>query len=482
MSVIERFLGFVYRIYLSRTILSEGLGIYQITLTIFGLLLTLTSSGIPITVSRMMTRYRAEKNERAVMQTVSAGIIFSLSLAIPIVLAFVFFNRYLSFIFSDERCMQILLIVLPGLIFTSVYAVIRGSFWGNKDFLPYSIIELAEEAVMLVAGIVLINYSTSMLDGVRRAAWAVLISYLFSFTVSFTVFLKKGGRIVAPGKVMKPLVVSSSPITGMRTATSLINSLVAVILPARLIAAGMTKSQALSLFGTAFGMALPILFMPGTLIGSLAVVLVPELSENFYKNQKLNLQKNIERALKFSLFVAFSIIPVLISYGENLGVFFYDSQEAGRYLSRAAVAMLPMSVCMITTSMLNSMNLERKTLLFYLFGAAFMLASIFFLPKFIGINSLVVGLVGQYTITGVLNLLALRRAVGKKLDYRKFTLKGLAFALPSCLFGFMLNNVFSSFASNTVNCLAGCVLCAAFNVALYVLFGMIDIKNPKNIC
>ena len=60
-SLMEKFLGFIYRIYLSRAIGSEGVGLYQITLSVFALLLTLCSSGIPATVSRLITKYRAER-------------------------------------------------------------------------------------------------------------------------------------------------------------------------------------------------------------------------------------------------------------------------------------------------------------------------------------------------------------------------------------------------------------------------------------
>ena len=46
-SVIERALGFIYRVYLSRALGAEGVGIYQISVSVIGLIMTLTSSGIP---------------------------------------------------------------------------------------------------------------------------------------------------------------------------------------------------------------------------------------------------------------------------------------------------------------------------------------------------------------------------------------------------------------------------------------------------
>ncbi|MBO5851111.1 MAG: oligosaccharide flippase family protein, partial [Clostridia bacterium] len=60
LSFIERLFGFIYRIFLSRTLGSEGVGIYQIALSVVGLLITLTASGIPITVSRIMIKNRTE--------------------------------------------------------------------------------------------------------------------------------------------------------------------------------------------------------------------------------------------------------------------------------------------------------------------------------------------------------------------------------------------------------------------------------------
>ena len=126
LSVIERLLGFIYRIFLSRNLGSEGVGIYQISLSVVGLLMTLTASGIPITISRIMAKHDAEKSSQLAYKTVTAGIILSLVLSVPIVLILLFFPDTFSFIFTDKRCFTLLRIVLPGVIITSVYAVIRG--------------------------------------------------------------------------------------------------------------------------------------------------------------------------------------------------------------------------------------------------------------------------------------------------------------------------------------------------------------------
>ena len=74
-STAERLLGFIYRIFLSRNLGSEGMGLYSVALSVVGLIMTLTSSGIPITVSRIMTKHSAENRESLSFGTVTAGII-----------------------------------------------------------------------------------------------------------------------------------------------------------------------------------------------------------------------------------------------------------------------------------------------------------------------------------------------------------------------------------------------------------------------
>ena len=180
-SVCEKFLGFLYRIFLSRTIGAEGIGIYQVALSVFALLLTLISSGTPITVSRLMTKYKAEKDNARVEKVVSAGIIFTLFLALPICLIIYLFRNSLSLVFADPRCTPVFLIVLPGLVFTSIYGVIRGVFWGNKDFLPYSIIELLEEICMIFVGSILILFSKSAYQEQSTQGWQSLYRTSFLF-------------------------------------------------------------------------------------------------------------------------------------------------------------------------------------------------------------------------------------------------------------------------------------------------------------
>ena len=444
LSICERGLGFLYRIILSRTVGPEGLGIYQLSLSVFAVLVTATSSGIPITVSRLISKYRAGKNPYAERQTVTAAVCITLAFAVPVFLALWLLGDSLAFLFSDERCTQVFLILLYGFVFTSVYAVVRGSFWGNKQFLAYSVIEFIEESVMIAVGSLLVVHMTDVLDGARRAAFAVVISYLVSFTISMIYFFVKGGKFVNPHGQFKPLLSSAMPITAMRTSTSLINSLISVLLPARLILGGMTSAEAMTEYGVVLGMAMPVLFMPSTIIGSVALVLTPELSDNFYRGQHERLKGNIEKALQITILVACTLIPFFFVFGADAGMLLFTSASSGEIIRNCCLMLLPMSLSLITTSMLNSLGCEKHTLINFLVGAAVMLACVWFLPPYIGIYGLCLGQFLDHTVCSALNLRLLHKKCVRKPVFAAFFLKAAAITLPEAGLGVLLYPLFRS--------------------------------------
>lgn len=479
-STSEKFLGFLYRIFLSRTVGAEGIGLYQVALSVFALLFTICCSGTPITVSRLMTKYKAENRPDRVAKVITAGILVTLAFAIPITLIFYIFAPQFGFLFADQRCIPVFRVVIPGLIFTSVYAVLRGVFWGNKDFLPYSIIELLEEVCMIIVGIILISFASNVYQGAFSAGVAVLVSYIFSFSLAVIVFLFRKNKLKNPKSELKPLLTSAMPITAMRTANSLSNSLVSIILPLRMIAAGYTNAQAMSSFGAALGQAMPLLSTPTSLISSFTLVLVPEISENFYKNNHYYLKRDIEKALKFTVFLTCLFIPVFWVCGSEIGIIIFGGHECGEYLSYSAFLMLFMSLSAITTSMLNSMGMENKTLVYYIISGLFMLLSVYFLPKFFGIYALIIGFAFVYGLTSILNLILLKKNCGQKPEYKKFLVFSVITVFPTALIGFMLEKMLVSSLGIFLTLMVCSSVMVLFNLLLYLGFGFISVDFIKS--
>lgn len=484
LSVAERGLGFLYRIVLSRLIGAEGLGLYQVALSLFALFLTFGTGGIPITVSRMISKSKAENDPYGERRAVSAGICLCLMLTLPFCFILSAFGDKMTFLFSDERSFGVFRILLLGLACSSVYAVIRGSFWGNKEFLTPSILEIAEETVMVIAGVLLLRSVPSPAVGAEKAAWAVVISYFFSFTASMLCFFFRGGKLSTPKTALKPLFKATMPITSVRASGSLVNSAVAVLLPVMLLRTGVDKTEALRLFGIVSGMVLPVLFIPSTLIGSLSLVLVPELSEDFYRKKYERLRKNLERGLSATLLISCILIPFFYALGEDVGRLAFSEATAGKMIVKSSLILLPMSVTMISTSMLNSLGFEKQTFAFYFFGAASMIVCILVLPTFCGVYAYIVGLGASYILTAVCNLVFLYKKgllfqkTGEQVCVPRLLFPAIAI-LPLSFLGRTFCFLFKGFAGQTLSVVFTAFALAISTAILYVLLGIIPIKKKN---
>ncbi|MGN0812970.1 MAG: oligosaccharide flippase family protein [Candidatus Coproplasma sp.] len=480
-SIIEKTLSFIYRIILSRSIGAEGLGIYQICLSVFSVFLTIAATGIPVTVSRLIAKNSATGRPLAKHAVVTSGVLCSLLFTVPVALLLFFAKDLYSFLFPDRDYVNIFLILLPGLILTSVYAVIRGSFWGNKQFLPYSIIELAEDAVMVVCGCILISFAHTAEGGARAAVIAVLVSYIFSFAVSLFWYFFTGGKFVKPNGQFKPLFTASLPVTAMRTSTSILNSCVAMFLPALLsYACGYSDSQSLAIYGAVLGMSIPVLFTPSPLISSIAVVVAPQMSENFYSNRTDLLKRDIEKTLKGSVLIATVLIPVFFTQGKDIGLFLYDNALSGEIISNFSFMMLPMCLSMITTTVLNSMHREIKTLIYYFIGAAVMLACIFGLTRFWGIYAYMAGVTLNFVITAVFNLRLLKK-ICPKINCFGYALRCVLICAAACAFGSLLSNLLKDVLPLIIKILICGGAASLFAVIAFYAMEMITIKPVKKV-
>ena len=96
---------------------AESLGIYQISFSIFMVLLTVIASGLPLIVSRMTAKFNTQKDKQKEYECVTSATVIALTLSIVISILVFALQVPLSHIFADKRCIYILIALLPALIF-----------------------------------------------------------------------------------------------------------------------------------------------------------------------------------------------------------------------------------------------------------------------------------------------------------------------------------------------------------------------------
>ncbi|MBR7110269.1 MAG: oligosaccharide flippase family protein [Clostridia bacterium] len=477
LSVLARIFSFLFRIYLSRTIGAENLGIYQIALSIFFLFCTLTA-GLPLTVSRKTAELSISPDKKAEKSLLSSALLVGISLSACIVALLYICRNSLSFLFSDQRCLPLFLILLPCCISTAIYGIIRGWFWGHKNFTVFSLTEFFECIVRITLGVLLVSGVVAGAGGAYGTALSFTIADVLCTVVLCILFVIYGGRLSRPNKV-KEVLRTSTPLTAVRLYNSLINSLIAIIVPARLIACGMESNMAVSEFGRAMGMAIPLLMSPSTLTGAIATVLVPELAMLKAQGNSNELKRKAENSIVLSLLCAYLFVVIFLPLGKEIGILFYNDEKAGNYISLASFLMIPMSVSGITATMLDSLGLELKTMRNFILGSILMLAVLYITPQFCGVYSIAIGLSVSYLTSSTLNLISLKKELQISLRSTFEVLFAVGITVGVCSYG----AVFIKNITQSLPIFLNICIPAIFSVAFFLLFtslyGYVDISILK---
>ncbi|MBR2390933.1 MAG: oligosaccharide flippase family protein [Clostridia bacterium] len=476
-SVLTRALGFLLKIYLSRSLGSVLLGSYQVAMSIFGVLMTLVSSGIPVVLSRNVSYYSGKKNKKAIGSIVSSGLILTGMICLIVSLIVLLFPNLMSKMFTSTASSEMILILLPALISSSIYEVLRGALWGTQNFFTISFTEFIEQVIRIVILMILFNTTFLKMSLTNKTALSLSLACIISSIIVCIIYFKKGGTLANPKHEFKNLLKTSSPITAVRTVSSVVSSIISIIIPIRLMTYGYSSTEALSEFGIIMGMTFPLIMIPSTLIGSLAVTIIPSISEqsNDIDNNELKDKSILKSKINFALRTTVVFSSILISTFAALGIpicnFLYKNQKAGIYLCFATITMIPMGISQITSSILNAIGLEMKSLKNYVFSSSLLILSILFLPKYIGTYSLIAGYLLMSLTSSILNLKMLSKRSLVNFDFLKTVLIMLGISLLTMSLGSSIyhliagKSLISLIIGGTVTFGSTLLLIYAFNIA-----------------
>lgn len=477
-SVITRFLGFVFRIYLSRKLGAEYLGLFQVASSVIGIMLTLVSSGLPLSTAKFVAKYEAENRQKNKKAVVGASLIIAISLSAILCLLIFIGQNLFTHIFADDRAIKLMIIMLPAVFFSSIYCVFRGAMWGKNDYFSVCITEFIEQVARIVITVILLASLTSKYDFSIGTAQCFSIACTISAILSVFIYFKKDGKILFKKGEYKNILRSSAPVTGVRVTSSFIQPLSAIIIPAQLISIGYTSSQAMSAYGVMMGMVFPLLFIPMAVIGSLGMVLIPNIAGLMSQNNYDKIASQVKNSIQTSIFCSAIFIPLYLGVGDLIGVVLYDNVLSGVLLQISAIIVVPIALCNITSSMLNALNLEVKSFKNYLAGAIAMFASMFLLTKSMGINSIILGLFLCMSIVALLNIRMLNKKLpGLQLKIVKTLCKYSLICLPCALLAYLSESIFLHFLPVFVSCTIGGIIGISMCLILLNTFNIFKVAQ-----
>lgn len=366
--LIAKILGALYRIPLTNILQADGLGVYQTVFPIYALLLTLSSSGIPSAISKLISS--GEPADKVLAKALS--IFLPLGLIGTTILCLL--SVPLSSFQGIPEAKYAYIALSPAVTFVSAIACARGYFQGGSDMFPTAASQIVEQAGKLTVGLFLcyLFRADYALAG-AAACFGVTISEIIATAYLFFRLKKDNVRYktkeinYSARKIVStvfPITLSALllPIARVFDSFTIINVI------------GKYSLRAAALYGLYTGSVESVIGVPVALCYGAAISALPQISSAAAKNDCKSAKSKIVEAIAVTIFPAslfsaviaiFSPLITRILFG---GFTTADAIIVSKLLSYSAINVCLLSLVQTSSAILIGLNKPYASCLFLGFG------------------------------------------------------------------------------------------------------------------
>ena len=390
-----KIIGSVNRILLSRLLGGEGIGLYQMAYPVYLLLVAVSSAGIAIAVSIMISEKLAQQDYGNVQR------IFKVSISLMVVAGgFFALALYLGAgwmvetgIVSDGRAYYGLIALTPAVFFSAILACFRGYFQGLQLMTAPAVSQILEQLVRVVTMLALayVLLPQGLAYAAAGAAFGAVPGAMMGIMVLTLFYVYYGrqqrfsGDFVAPplgvGAIGKRLLLLALPVACANVVVPLTSSVDMLLVPRRLIANGYSIPQATELFGYLAGMAQPLLLLATIPTVSLAASIVPAIAEAHTLGRKAEIRAKALMALKLCSLITLPAAVGMMALAGPISQLLYGTAGAERALLHSGPALWLLGLQQISTGILQGMGKIHTPMIHMLIGLGAKLVAVWYLTN-----------------------------------------------------------------------------------------------------
>lgn len=433
--LVVRILGFVYRIYLSNLIGAEGMGLFQLIMPLYTLIILTLTAGVSIAVSKMVAEEQAQRRyvnspritANAVLLVICSGA--SVSLLLYLNAGFIS-----SVLLKDTRIYGSLILLAPCIPLIAASSALKGYFYGMQQVMPTAVSQIVEQIVKIGIIMALAGYFAGgeIELACTVAVAGTILGELSNLAVLAVVYQcrKRGGKSKATsGKpagrlgIIKRLLKIAAPVSANRFVISIMSAVEYLLIPGMLVASGMGYTDSMETYGRLSGMALPLIFFPSLVTTSLATTLVPAISEAVSLKNFRSVNYRISRSIQVTFILGMIFTAVFMTYPDEIGNLIYRKEKIGDLLYMLSFSCVFIYLQQTLMGVLNGLGRQGALLRNTVIGSAIRIGFVCFMIPAYGIRSYIWGLVAGFMVTAALNLLTINRLTGLVMDIRNWLLK-----------------------------------------------------------
>lgn len=426
--LLSRVIGFFYRIYLSRLFGEEGMGIYQLLSPVLALSFSLCAAGIQTAISKYVAASVAKGNRKDSYRYLFTGLFLSLLLSVPCMLLLLMFSDFVAVHFLLEaRTASMLRIIALSIPAGAVHSCINGYYYGIKKTMLPSSTQLIEQFMRFfcVLAADFLARRSHTIPHINAAVVGLVVGECAAMLISLLAIYFRFYREEAGGKplpcpnadgfgisrfhAVRDLLVLAFPLTVSRIVVNLLQSVEAVAIPSRLCRYGYDSVTALSVYGVLTGMALPLLFFPNALTGSMSLLLLPMVSEADARGNTDAVKNTTLKTIYSCLLLGAACTLFFFLSGPFLGRFLFHSELAGRYIRSLSLLCPFLYLCTTLSGILHGLGKAVSVFFVNVFSLSLRLLFVFFLIPAFGIDCYILSMVLSQLLSAFFYLFLLYR-------------------------------------------------------------------------
>ncbi len=496
---IVKLIGAGFKIPLIGLIGDEGSGYFNVAYQIYTFMFIVATAGFPVAISKMVSESMARDNETEARKIfkVAFGFLFVIGL-IGTLIMLVFADKLAVLVGIPGASMGIS-VIAPAVFFVAMSSAYRGYFQGRQNMYPTAFSEVVESSGKLIIGLVCaalfmgmtvdgsigkavdfavkkisdqhtqtIFASTGAIFGVTAGTFLACILLTIIYLVSKKKKENKNELVRGNGEILKTLIKIAIPITIGASVSSLTTLIDMGTISRRLIVrpevferyafmfsqgteffskaieagwdnATILTQKATTLYGMYTGKALTMFNLPLTLIVALGTSVVPAISAAVARKNNSEAKTITESTLRIAmLFSAPCAFGMAVLSREILDLLF-STYNAYTVLSILSFAIIPVGIVQVTNSILQAYGKVSVPVIHMIIGGLVKVLVNYFCIPYLGIDGAPVGTGVCYLIIAVLNIRAIIKASGVKINWNDFLIKPILAALIMGAAGFVLS-------------------------------------------
>jgi len=373
---VVKVIGSLNWIFVSRILGGEGIGLYQMAFPIYFLAMTVSQAGVPVAIS-IITAERV-----ALKDIYGAKRVFRISMALMLFTG-LFFSLLTYFLadwliewqfIRDPRAYMSVVVLAPTVFFVTFLASSRGYLQGWQRMTPTAVSQIVEQIFRVITMILLaylllpwgLDYAAAgaSLGALAGAVTGLIVLVYYHWKLEKDIERDYGrGLKPAPGTehesaahIIRRIFMLSLPVSAASIMLPIVSNLDLMIVPQRLEVAGYSVAEATELFGYLTGMAVPLVNLSCIITASMAMSIVPAISEARALQQRERVYSQTAASVRISNFVCFPAFVIVFVLATPISALIYNAPGAGPAVMISAVSIVLLGLHQVSTAILQGLG------------------------------------------------------------------------------------------------------------------------------